>query len=92
MKLGIASDSLGASTLAEAFKCASQVGAEGVEVHYSSAKDIRALGRKKHPDELKALAQEHGLAVPSLALIGLCRQPSLIGDPKTIADSQKSIL
>ncbi|MGC9453505.1 MAG: sugar phosphate isomerase/epimerase family protein [Phycisphaerae bacterium] len=77
MNIGIMDSFLGAGTRAENFRRASQAGADGVEVVYSTTEQASQLN-SDHAAELKTLAREHGLAIPSLCIAVVNQTPSLI--------------
>jgi sugar phosphate isomerase/epimerase len=85
MHLGIHSKSLSRGSIEEAIRLASQSGAEGVELVYSTTQEARPLRRwEEHARMVSALARKSGLAVPSLNLSCLCNAPSLIGTGEII--------
>ena len=79
MKIGIMSHVLSRESLAESFQRATQAGAQGVEIMYRAPVAPSALLRQaSHADELKALAAEHHVEIPSICLGFLCDEPVLI--------------
>ncbi len=78
MKIGITDMFLGAETRAEAFKRAAEAGADGVEAMYYTSEEASKLEEDGHAAELKALADEHGLELPSLCVGVINKKPSLI--------------
>lgn len=77
MKIGIMDSFLGAETRAEGFRLAAEAGAEGVEVVYASTDQTKQLD-ENHAAELKDLAEQHKLAIPSLCIGVVNHTPSLI--------------
>jgi len=82
--------SLGCEDLATSFQRAAKAGAEGVEVRYA-AHEVARLAEREHAEELRDLAKCHGLAIPSLCLAFLCREPSLLEPPEEVARAQEAV-
>jgi len=91
MQLGVMSTSLAVSGLEEAFRQAAEVGADGLELAYKADNDTKALHREDHADTLIELSGAHGVAIAGLALVSLCRSPSLIGAGSYVRAATRTI-
>jgi len=90
MKIGICHNIFG-TDLPAAFAGAAHAGAEGVEVVVQN--DLaRRLGREELAKQLNALRRQHKLEIPSLAMVNLCSQPSLIARPELTEAAVQSAL
>jgi len=91
MRIGIMSTSLGGADLEKPFEQAAKAGFDGLEVVYAEPGEAKLLAKPRHADELKSLARQHKLAVSSLCMGCLCRQPSLLKKPAERAKAQDLI-
>ena len=91
MQVGIMSTTLAANGLTETFRKAAEAGAGGLELAYETANDVKALRGADHAKTVGDLAESTGLAIPSLALMSLCKTPSLIGTESEWQQARKMI-
>lgn len=84
MKIGIISSSL-SDDIEHAIGLAAQTGAEGVELVLASTDQMERLQNEEYALHLHDLAHQHNLAICSLYLGFICRQPALIDAPDQAA-------
>jgi sugar phosphate isomerase/epimerase len=91
IRVGIMSSILGTNDLEESFQLAKSIGVAGLEVAYRNADDYKLLAAPGHAKDLQLLSQKYGLAIPSLALIFLCDEPSFAGSPEIVAKTKRAV-
>lgn len=92
MQLGIISTALNQGNFAKCFEQSAEIGAEGIELSYSTEKNADLLYQQNHPRNLVELAKASGVAICSLNLSILCEKPSLIGNQEAISAAKEIIL
>ena len=77
-----------AQEMDDVFSQAREIGAEGLEIVYPLNGHLDLLGSPDHSKELASLAENYGLAIPSLNMRFLCESPSLIAPADASAEAQ----
>ncbi len=91
MKIGIRNGSMGFPEMAELFEQAAQIGFDGVELDIRAAWEDEPVMSAEGRAEIKRLAEETGVEVPSLCIGALWTYSPAATDPDTLETSRRVI-
>ncbi len=91
MKIGVRNGSMGFPEMAELFQQAAQIGFEGVELDIRADWQDESVMSPEGRAEIKRLAGETGVEVPSLCIGALWSFSPAATDPETLATSREII-